>query len=93
MSILHQFQTSLSADNAYQSARPFIGADDGLLFMGEALYGLLRAEYQSLPVDNVYLLAEDVTALGLTPLLAKFTHIDYAQWVQLTLEYDKVISW
>ncbi|WP_417763823.1 sulfurtransferase complex subunit TusB [Shewanella sp.] len=90
--ILHQFQTSLNADNAYQSALPLIGTDDSVLFMGEALYGLLQT---SLPRPSVptYLLAEDVAALGLAAQLADYTQIDYAQWLHLTLAHDKVISW
>ena len=92
MSILHQFSTSLTADNAYQSALPLVAYHDGMLFMGEALYGLLRCDFAT-PAAKVFLLAEDVQALGLSDQLKQFTQIDYAQFVTLTLEYDKVISW
>ncbi|MCH1926502.1 sulfurtransferase complex subunit TusB [Shewanella sp. C32] len=90
--ILHQFNTSLNADNAYQSALPLIGNDDSLLFMGEALYGLLQPELCR-PSVPTYVLAEDVIALGLEQQLAHFKQIDYAQWVHLTQAHDKVISW
>ncbi|QSX35282.1 sulfurtransferase complex subunit TusB [Shewanella avicenniae] len=92
--ILHHFQTSLSSDNAFTAALPLIADEDCLLLSSEALYGLLNPAVQTqLAQYTVYVLDQDCEALGLAAKLAGYPTLDYAEFVQLTLKSDKVISW
>ncbi len=74
-------------------ALPFIGKDDGILLIEDAV-ALATSNNGNSHCNNQYALEEDLIARGLKDK----THngwelIDYPQFVELTLTFDKSITW
>lgn len=96
MTTLHILSHSPFSDGRFASCLRLLGADDGLLLSGDAVYALqpggapLAALEERQP--RLYVLAEDLAARGLQAG-SQVTPLDYPAFVQLTLEYDKVNSW
>lgn len=96
MTTLHVLSHSPFADTRLSSCLRLLGAQDGLLLSGDAVYALqpgsrpLKALEQRKP--RLYALQEDLLARNLHPG-GGVTAVDYPGFVQLTLQYDKVNTW
>ncbi len=98
MSTLHVLSHSPFNDDRLTSCLRLIGANDGLLLTGDAVYALQpgTAPLQALQARGAGLrilaLDEDVQARGLQ-VPEGMTAIDYPAFVELSIAYDKVNSW
>jgi len=98
MSTLHVLSHSPFNDDRLTSCLRLIGANDGLLLTGDAVYALqpgtapLQALQARGPDLRVLALDEDVQARGLQ-VPEGITTIDYPAFVELSIAYDKVNSW
>lgn len=95
MSTLHLLSHSPFTDSRLASCLRLLGPDDGVLLTGDAVYAGADSQVGA-PLQQaatrLYALGEDVQARGLTPGTG-VTVIDYPEFVELTLAYDKVNSW
>jgi len=95
MSTLHLLSHSPFTDTRLASCLRLLGPDDGVMLTGDAVYAGSDAQLTA-PLQQatmrLYALREDVHARGLTPGAA-VSVIDYPEFVELTLAYDKVNSW
>lgn len=73
-------------------ALPYITEGDGILLIEDAV---MVATHDNMKKHlNQYVLLEDLIARGLkSKTNADWTLVDYPQFVALTLEYDKSVSW
>jgi tRNA 2-thiouridine synthesizing protein B len=96
MSTLHVLSHSPFSDTRLASCLRLVGPDDGLLLTGDAVYALQAGTEPQARLAGVrlrlYALLEDLQARNLS-LAATAEAIDYARFVQLSLEYDKVNTW
>ena len=99
MNTLHLLSHSPFIDNRLSSCLRLLGAGDGVLLSGDAVYALQdgSASYAELALapDSIALfaLAEDLQARGITALPARVKLIDYPAFVELCTHYTKVNSW
>lgn len=97
MSTLHVISHSPFGDNRLSSCLRLLGATDGLLLCGDAVYALQAgsAPCQALQASHLgqrlYALDEDLQARAISNPAANA--IDYPAFVALSLNYDKVNSW
>lgn len=98
MATLHLLSRSPFADLSGASCLRLLGAGDGLLLTGDAVYALQAdsrpfAVLSALPADRpLFALAEDLEARGIAA--PDFVEaIDYAEFVELTLRFERVNSW
>lgn len=92
--ILHHIQTSPAQDNALATCLRYIDKRDTVLLSGNGVNALLLNTWQhALVHTRILVLEEDVKARGLIERLSQFTLISYEQFVQETLNHEKVISW
>ncbi|MDF3936316.1 sulfurtransferase complex subunit TusB [Pseudomonas citronellolis] len=98
MSTLHLLSHSPFGDGRLDSCLLLLGADDGLLLSGDAVYALAlgsapRQRLESLP-NACFALDEDLQARGLLASLpANLRAVDYPGFVELCTRYDKVNAW
>lgn len=97
MATLHLLSHSPFGDERLGSCLRLLGADDGLLLSGDAVY-VLRAgsdtlcQLQAAGLEQrLFALEEDLHARAISSDLAKA--LDYPAFVALSLHYDKVNSW
>jgi len=97
MPTLHVLSHSPFGDERLESCLRLLGADDGVLLCGDAVYALrsgsdtqhqLQAAGLAL---RLFALDEDLQARAIDSELAKA--VDYPAFVELSLHYDKVNSW
>ncbi|WP_223669037.1 sulfurtransferase complex subunit TusB [Kangiella shandongensis] len=62
--------------------------DDALLLIEDAV--LLCHQHT---LHNSYILEEDLIARGFATKQSHWQAVDYPQFVQLTLQYDKTVTW
>lgn len=96
MSTLHVLSHSPFGDDRLNSCLRVIGANDGLLLSGDAVYALQpgTAPFAALQSRQVklFVLIEDAEARALqVPDWAEA--IDYPAFVELSIHHDKVNSW
>jgi len=93
--ILHKLCSSPFNQLALQHCLPRMHATDGLLLTQDAVYGVMDPSIYSklLELDSVYVLKEDAVARGVLVTSKQIQLINYAEFVELSLEYDKVMSW
>ena len=98
MATLHLLSRSPFADTSGASCLRLLGAGDGLLLTGDAVYALQPdsrplAVLSALPADRpLFALAEDLEARGIaTPDFVQV--VDYAGFVELSLRFERVNSW
>ena len=98
MATLHLLSRSPFADTGAASCLRLLGAGDGLLLCGDAVYALQPGSapgemLRALPADRLlFALAEDLQARGIaTPDFVQA--LDYPGFVELTLRFEKVNSW
>ncbi len=74
-------------------ALPYISEHDGILLIEDAVV-LATGETKQLSGLKQYVLEEDLIARGLHEKTEnRWELVDYPQFVKLTLEYDKSVSW
>ncbi|USD39243.1 sulfurtransferase complex subunit TusB [Ferrimonas sp. SCSIO 43195] len=95
MNVLHTLSQSPNDSHRHQLAIDYASAGDGLLLMQDAVVAATLSDFAKLLHDRpCYALKEDLQARGLLKrVLAPITVIDYPQFVDLTLHYDKVQAW
>ncbi|MGE8360243.1 sulfurtransferase complex subunit TusB [Pseudomonas sp.] len=98
MATLHVLSHSPFSDSRLSSCLRLLGADDGLLLSGDAVYalqaGTLQRQALELMPDSIglYALDEDLQARGIAaPDRAQA--VDYAGFVELSCRFAKVNSW
>lgn len=98
MATLHLLSRSPFTDTSGASCLRLLGAGDGVLLTGDAVYALHPGSapfevLRALPADRpLFALAEDLAARGLTA--PEFVHaVDYPALVELTLRFERVNSW
>ncbi|PWB31895.1 sulfurtransferase complex subunit TusB [Pseudomonas sp. SDI] len=97
MSTLHVLSHSPFGDDRLSSCLRLLGANDGLLLCGDAVYALQAgsAPFKALQARNLeqrlYALDEDLQARAISNPAA--SAVDYPGFVALSLSYDKVNSW
>lgn len=75
-----------------KEALPYFTEDDGVLLIEDAVMIATHDNIKMHPKQ--YVLLEDLIARGLKGKAnADWTLVDYPQFVALTLEYDKSVSW
>lgn len=98
MAILHILSHSPFADGRLASCLRLLGANDGLLLTGDAVYALqpgtanLQALQQLPPGIALHALDEDLAARGLAAP-ERVQVVDYPGFVELCSRYAKVNSW
>ena len=97
MKTLHVIAHSPFGDERLASCLRLLGAEDALLLCGDAVYALRsgsepHGHLQAAGLaQRLFALNEDVQARAVGNDLAKT--VDYAGFVELSLQYDKVNSW
>lgn len=99
--MLHILRHSPGSETRFASCLRALGAQQSLLLLEDAVYGLLPhsrtlAALQILPGSvRLYAIAADVLARGLAldDLPERVKIIDYSAMVRLSLEHKKVVSW
>ncbi|ARB26158.1 sulfurtransferase complex subunit TusB [Pseudomonas tolaasii] len=91
MSTLHVVSHSPFTDSRFASCLRVCGVNDAILLCGDGAYGLHNPALQTKGV-KVFVLAEDLQARSIC-LPDWADSVDYAGFVQLSLDYDKVNSW
>ena len=94
--ILHTFQTSPFGDQRLLNCLGRIQQHDGVLLLQDACYLLNHPNLLNklcATECSVLVLDEDIAARGLTLTQTNIKTISYAEFVELSMLYDKVISW
>jgi tRNA 2-thiouridine synthesizing protein B len=98
MATLHVLSHSPFSDSRLSSCLRLLGANDGLLLSGDAVYALQPGSAQlralELMPDSIDLFAldEDLTARGISAA-QRAQVVDYPGFVELSCRFDKVNSW
>ncbi|MCW1247352.1 sulfurtransferase complex subunit TusB [Pseudomonas sp. SAICEU22] len=96
MSTLHVLSHSPFGDSRLASCLRILGTHDALLLCGDATYALQpgTVPFDTLQANGckVLILAEDAQARAL-PIPDWAEAIDYAGFVELSIQHDKVNSW
>lgn len=98
MATLHILSHSPFGDTRLNSCLRLLGAGDGVLLCGDAVYALQAgtAPYQALEQlprgTELFALDEDLQARALESP-GRVQRIDYPAFVALSCRYDKVNSW
>lgn len=94
--VLHKLSSNMHFQQALKQCLKICTGSDAILFTEDSVYALIDpiAFNSMLAITSrIYLLAPDANARGLTKLPKSVQQIDYTQMVELTLEYDKTLSW
>ncbi|MCX2888787.1 MULTISPECIES: sulfurtransferase complex subunit TusB [Pseudomonas] len=97
MTTLHVLAHSPFGDDRLASCLRLLGTDDALMLCGDAVYALRsdsephRQLHDAGLAQRLFALDEDLQARAIGNDLAKA--VDYAGFVELSLQYDKVNSW
>jgi tRNA 2-thiouridine synthesizing protein B len=98
MATLHLLSHSPFSDSRLSSCLRLLGANDGLLLTGDAVYALQPGTTQLQALElmpagiTLYALEEDLQARALSAP-ARAQAIDYPAFVELCGRYAKVSSW
>jgi tRNA 2-thiouridine synthesizing protein B len=92
---LHKITSSPFTHLTLQHCLQRIQSTEGLLLTQDATYAVLDKTLYSklIELQSVYILKEDAEARGIEIKSDKIKLITYAQFVELSLEFDKVVSW
>lgn len=94
--VLHLIQNSLSASEFDLQIQRLTNNEDALVFMGDRVFDLaiLNQSIGQMKNLTVYVIDSDLKARALSDNLnKKIIIIDFEQFVSLTINADKVISW
>ncbi|WP_089724956.1 sulfurtransferase complex subunit TusB [Candidatus Thiosymbion oneisti] len=101
MSILHTVNKSPFERNSLESCLKFVNQGDPVLLFEDGVYAVLKgtsAEKQleaALAKQSIYVLGPDLAARGFSAdrVIAGIKVVDYAGFVDLAAENDKVQAW
>jgi len=99
MSQLHLIQNRLSFAEFDLQYNRLINQGDPVLFLNDSIYSLLEKDFLSqefkrlTTTTEIYLIEEQVIARNISELCAGFKLIDYADFVELSINASKVVSW
>lgn len=94
--ILHKISTSPFKNNALAQCLSLMAEDDGLLLLQDAVYAAHSEQQWSkalAKLKHLYLLDEDMQARAIVIDQVKPKVVNYQEFVELCLHYDKVMSW
>jgi tRNA 2-thiouridine synthesizing protein B len=93
--ILHKISTSPFNHLALEHCLLRLNSSDGLLLTQDAVYAVMNDAMNAklAEVHSVYVVKEDLEARGVQVACDKVQLINYAEFVELSLQYDKVMSW
>ncbi len=94
--VLHKLASKPHVLQALANCLSVCKETDGILLTEDSVYAAINdIQFNSMLAitDKLYLLESDAKARGLHTLPDKVQVIDYPQMVDLTLQYDKTISW
>ncbi len=93
--ILHKISSSPFDHLALQHCLQRMHDTDGLLLTQDAVYAVMHQTLYSKLVElhSMYVLKEDAEARGVQVKSDNIQLIGYAELVELSLKYDKVMSW
>ena len=92
--ILHKISSSPFSHLALQHCLQRIHNTDGLLLTQDAVYAVMHQTlHAKLKLHAVYVLKDDIEARGVKLENNNIQIITYAEFVELSLKYDNVISW
>jgi tRNA 2-thiouridine synthesizing protein B len=93
--ILHKISASPFTHQSLQHCLHRIDEIDGLLLTQDAVYAVLHQSLNSklAELDSVFVLKEDAEARGVHVKSNHIQLISYAEFVDLSLKYEKVMSW
>ena len=93
--ILHKVSTSPFESGSLSQCLKIMTSEDGLLLLQDGVYATKHQDFlprlESLP--NVYLLTDDLKARAVSTETPKLKQVSYEQFVELSLQYTKVLSW
>lgn len=99
MATLHLVSRSPSESLALAQCLARAGAGEGILLLDGGVYAAAAGSSGAallapfLTCLEVYALAPDLAARGVTDILAGAQAVDYAGFVALSLRYARVLSW
>jgi tRNA 2-thiouridine synthesizing protein B len=93
--VLHKVSASPFNHYALQQCITRMQSQDGLLLTQDAVYAVMHNDSvaQLTELNSVYVLQEDAKARGVNIENSQFQQVNYTEFVALSLEYDKVLSW
>jgi tRNA 2-thiouridine synthesizing protein B len=93
--ILHKISSSPFSHLALQHCLQRIYNTDGLLLTQDAVYAVMHQTLHAklAELHAVYVLKDDLEARGVRLENNNIQIITYAEFVELSLKYDNVISW
>jgi tRNA 2-thiouridine synthesizing protein B len=93
--ILHKIDSSPFNHLALQHCLQRIQTTDALLLTQDAVYAVMdkTLNVKFVELHAVFVLKEDAEARGIVIESDKIQLITYTQFVELSLKYDKVVSW
>ncbi len=91
---IHFIQSALNQDNALELCLKYKNDNDLIILADSAISGLLQKKWQiKLMGVNLKILSEDTESQGLIEKLKHFESVNYKQFIEHTLKYNKVMSW
>lgn len=93
--ILHKLSISPFSHLALEHCMLRMHSSDGLLLTQDSVYAVMDKTLISKlsELESVYVLQEDAQARGVQVASDKIQLISYNGFVELSLQFDKVISW
>lgn len=93
--MLHLIQKSPFQNHCLQDCLNIAAIDDQFLLLQDGVYALQKPDFINL-YPHIFVLKDDLKARGIP--VDSITHkhvkaIDYAEFVQLTLDTNKTLSW
>lgn len=98
MATLHVLSHSPFADSRLSSCLRLLGGNDAILLCGDATYALTASTAARQALEDkadslkLFILDEDAKARNLA-LPEWVKSVDYAEFVELSVQYDKVNTW
>ncbi len=94
---LHTLNKSPAESRAMQDCLTGLSAGDAIILIENGVYAALNSYAQQFavldPSVELYVLSADLEARGLSMLNPRFQPADYDQFVALSCQHDKVVSW
>jgi tRNA 2-thiouridine synthesizing protein B len=93
--ILHKISSSPFNHKGLHHCLQRIHGSDGILLTQDAVYAVMHQTLNSklVELDAVYMLKEDADARGVQVQSEQIQLISYAEFVVLSLKFEKVMSW
>lgn len=99
--VINKSPAKSSAIEEYIAVSETTNAENALLLIEDAVYLAVKKDENTALLERInaltsscYILKEDLSVRGLSlNLVDGFTVVDYAGFVQLSLEHDKIQSW